>query len=113
MLRARSGRLARFVAVMLLLWAGADLVDVNLCAIDRPPIGVPGRHQAIVADTSSQAPVGFPVTGDDCFCCSHNALSAAAFVLGPQAGNVEEVSLPRAHRAQLLRTRLDHPPQLV
>lgn len=108
----RSGRLAKFVAIVLLLWAGADLVNANLCAIDRPPIGVPDGHATITV-ASSPDRFGSPVTGDDCFCCSHSAMCAAVFVSTPQVQNVDGVCLPPVQHTQLLRTRLDHPPQLV
>lgn len=108
----RSGRLARFVAIVLLLWAGADLANVNLCAIDRPPVSVPGTHARISVVPSPDSS-GSPITGDDCFCCSHSAMCAAVFISTLQVLNVDRVCLPPAQHTQLLRTRLDHPPQLV
>lgn len=113
--RVRSGHLAQFVAAWLLLWALADLVNVNLCAIDRPSTASPSNLHvaALVTQGSSASPSAFPFRGDDCFCCSHNVLFATVSVAAPEAGLVEGVCLPPIGHVTLLRTQLDHPPQLV
>jgi hypothetical protein len=115
MQRVRSGRVAHFVAVVLLLWAGADLVNVDLCAIDRPPLTSSAGHDAVatIAPGSSANPIGSPLTGDDCFCCSHNALCATAVASGPQVVVLDHVPHPPTFRPNVVRTRLDRPPQLA
>lgn len=108
----RSGRLAKFVAIVLLLWAGADLINANLCAIDRPPIGVPDGHATITV-ASSPDRFGSPVTGDDCFCCSHNVLVATSLFPIPIAGPIQAIRFVPPDHLRLLQARLYHPPQLV
>ena len=108
----RAGRLARYVAAILLLWAGADLANVNLCAIDRLPLRGPASQAVLTGDVAAdqtQAPLG----ADDCFCCSHSAMSVPAFVSAPQVTRNEGVCVPPIQQTHVLHARLDHPPQLV
>jgi hypothetical protein len=70
----RHSRLARAVAMILLLWTAADLTNASLCALDSDQIGgAYSREYAltVTADTTGQAPSQPSHHVDDCFCCSH------------------------------------------
>jgi hypothetical protein len=71
--------LGRIVAVVLLLWTGADIVNAQLCSVDRQPLS--SITTLRVSDATSQRQS--PATGDDCFCCSHTVQAGTAPVSMP------------------------------
>ena len=77
MARWRRSLVVRGMAVMLLLWTGADLTYSSLCALEqeRDSFGSAAPlNPAVSSDVASTAnlPVApDPKHVDDCFCCSH------------------------------------------
>lgn len=70
----RHSRLARAVAMILLLWTGADLTNASLCALDSDQIGATfSREYALTVSAESTNPTPSQPSHhiDDCFCCSH------------------------------------------
>lgn len=107
MFRRLRLRIARVVAVILLVWTGADLVNAQLCAADQVPA---------TSQTGAQRDSGGPdrpAPADDCFCCSHTVQLSVVLLLDSLEVLQDRVNILR-HVASSYRTLpLDHPPQLL
>lgn len=109
---ARTGRAARVVAVVFLLWTGLDLINPSLCAIDREPDSRSARAESVALTTA--APIQTPPNGaEDCFCCCHHVVTTTVCVPIPQVDLAQRLALPPIEQVRVFRARLDHPPQFV
>lgn len=109
---ARRSRLARTMALVILMWTAIDLVHPSACALDASPSDAP----SIQADPGIGLPIGSAPVGhvDDCFCCSHCVHPSAMAV--PVVWRPVVVQRAYRHRDRLPsadRTPVYHPPQLV
>jgi hypothetical protein len=109
----RTGCVARIVAVFFLLWTGVDLINPSLCAIDQQPASGSARRESTALTTALSTQTSPNGGAEDCFCCCHHIVSTAARVAIPQVDIAQRVILPPVDQVRVLRTRPDHPPQLV
>ena len=100
-------RIARVVAVILLTWTGADLVNAQLCAADQ----VPATSQAAAQHDSERPDRPAPV--DDCFCCSHTVQLSVVLLSDSLEVLQDRVNILRGVASSYRTLPLDHPPQLL
>ena len=105
-----GSRVARVVAIALLTWTAADLINSRLCALDQWSPSA-AQHSSFGADTPSNTQI--PTAPDDCFCCSHDVQAGANINL-----SVAEASVaipPEVLFASVLTPSrpLYHPPQPI
>lgn len=111
----RRCRFVRRLAVLFLLWTAVDLLDVQLCALDRwalPHSSTAERHEpaSLNASTTTNAPTA-PLA-DDCFCCSHTVMSACAPAPTLVARMDRATVALETKHSTLVRPPLYHPPQI-
>ena len=109
----RTGRAARIIAVFFLLWTGVDLINPNLCAIDRQPDSQSARTESLALTTAGSTQTAPNDGAEDCFCCCHHVVSTTVWAPLPQVDLAQRVILPAIEQVRVLGTRLDHPPQLI
>jgi hypothetical protein len=107
---SKCGLIARVVAIALLAWTAADLVNSRLCLLDQW-VGSAAQRSSIRADMPSHTEM--PTGQEDCFCCSHNVQAGSTLDL-----SVAEASVaipPEALFASILTPSrpLYRPPQRI
>lgn len=95
--------LIRMVAVLLLLTAAAE---IYACDVSDICYSVPAGQSSQQSNDCDQP------TGDNCLCCCHHVIPAAAFVLQPAEWVVEKSVLPLIPQELSDSAPIDHPPQL-
>lgn len=119
-----SGRLARFIVVLFLTYAGVDIANPQLCSDDLIPLSVlqasniQERAEApsigASGETGQQEDPSAPHSEDDCFCCCTHVVPAPT--THPNgASNVvlyEHVSVPESVSSAHLKA-LYRPPRTV
>jgi hypothetical protein len=114
------GRIIRVIAILLLLYTGADMVSPGLCNEELPGLSVEGvtlvfspqrarqatGSAAVLStdDSSRQHQPSGPISDDDdCFCCCSHVLPGTAFV-------IENISDLESHVLIAAGERLPTPP---
>jgi hypothetical protein len=119
-----SGRLARFIVVLFLTYAGVDIANPQLCSDDLIPLSVLQASNiqerveepsiGVSEDTEQQEDPSVPHSEDDCFCCCIHVVPAPT--THPNgASNVvlyEHISVPESVSSAHLKT-LYRPPRSV
>lgn len=99
--------IGRVVAVLLLLWTAADIVNAQMCASDQQRL----PFAAVLHVDDSSAPGQIPYSVDDCFCCSHTVQIATVQVSTPALLPRERTAEPKPVFHSILDRHVDHPPQ--
>ena len=99
--------MARVVAVLLLLWTAADIVNAQMCASDQQPL--PTASVLRVGDSPASGQI--PASVDDCFCCSHTVQIATVQVSTPALLPRERTAEPEPVFHSITDRQVDHPPQ--
>lgn len=111
----RHSRIVQAVAVLILLWTGADLINPSLCALDREQERLVIVSDAADATVDAVIGAALPTAPDashvdDCFCCSH-CVEVTALVTRPRSApasrKVDSLVLPEP---RLFGAQLYHPP---
>ena len=99
--------IGRIVAVLLLLWTGADIVNAQLCSADRQPFS--SITDLRVSDATSQHESR--TAGDDCFCCSHTVQAVTGWVSMPIFSAGEYATQLELGAHFTIHGQIYHPPQ--
>ncbi len=115
-----SGRLARFIVVLFLTYAGVDIANPQLCSDEFIPPSVLLASNATdisvnyLEETEQPEEPSAPHSEDDCFCCCTHVLPAPTSHPNGASNVVlyEHISVPQSVSSAHLKT-LYRPPRTV